>query len=108
MGVYINVHNLYGKPYKANFEKEGRYGIVMEQKWIVDVADTLDEARKKAVKWYKSAVENIHYKTPDPIYIKGTGYTTYGYVKPFKDNWVYVSKNIRHPFNPKTGKLIKE
>ena len=125
MPVYVNVSSMYGKPHTVKYGKEGRYGIVVQQKWIVDVAGTMDEARKKAVKWFKSAVKNIRWTKPDPIYIIGSGYTEYGHVTLakidfqfkngdvnweyfWKSGWVYVFKNVKHPFDPKTGKLLKK
>lgn len=126
MSVHINTTPLSGFPPSLFSKpgKEGRYGIVIDQIYIVDVADTLDDARRKAVKWFKASVKYVREKPTLSIGIRGTDPTSYGYVTLskkdmviVKDNiefihdwnsgWKYYSKNIGHPFNPNTGKLIR-
>ena len=125
MPVYVNeTYMPGGKLNPVKYGKKGRYGLMFSNGGIYDVADTLDEARKKAVKLFKYRAKNVRYDDTLHVYIRSANTTVVGTVGLMKNKFgvkngeitfeygwdsgcVYRSKNVNHPLDPKTGKLLK-
>lgn len=107
--IMFQVNQIYymnGKSNSTKFGKTGRYGIAFGNTRTIDVADTLDDARRLAGKYLKAYNTHNPHLIPNVIYIQRNEGNASIIIGSNGYEGMYYYKSVARCFNLKTGKLV--